>query len=197
MVVIDVETTGVDPKKSAMVSIGAVDFSSPEREFYAECRPWDGAHIHDEALAVNGFTREDLFREDRKSLEEVMREFAEWIEPLADRTLAGHNPSFDRGFVNESLRRSGIEARFAHRTIDSHSLAFASFLKSGIDIPLKNNHTDINLDAVLVHAGLPEEPKPHNALTGARMEAEAFSRLIYGKNLLPEFAEYPVPDYLS
>jgi len=42
MVVVDVETSGLDPQKYAMLSIGAVDFENPERQFYAECRAFDG-----------------------------------------------------------------------------------------------------------------------------------------------------------
>lgn len=45
-------------------------------------------------------------------------------------------------------------------------------------------------------SGLPNEPIPHNALTGAKMEAEAFSRFIYGKSFFKEFENYPVPHYL-
>ncbi len=69
-------------------------------------------------------------------------------------------------------------------------------LKRGV-LPLKNKRTDVKLDTILVYAGLPEETKPHNALTGAKMEAEAFSRLLFGKNLLQEFAHYSIPEFLQ
>jgi len=49
------------------------------------------------------------------------------------------------------------------------------------------------LDAVLNYCGIPREPEPHNALTGALSHAEVISRLLYGRKLLPEFNEYQIP----
>lgn len=66
-----------------------------------------------------------------------------------------------------------------------------------LEIPRKNKKTNIKLDYILTLVGLPEEPKPHNALTGAKVEAEAFSRLLFGKNLLKEFTQYTLPENLK
>jgi len=38
MIVADIEATGLDPRKHSILSIGAVDFEHPERQFYGECR---------------------------------------------------------------------------------------------------------------------------------------------------------------
>jgi hypothetical protein len=43
------------------------------------------------------------------------------------------------------------------------------------------------------YCGLPGEPKPHNALTGALCHAEAFSRIAYNKKLLPDFSSFDIP----
>ncbi len=58
--------------------------------------------------------------------------------------------------------------------------------------PTLHGHSALNLDAVLRYVGIPDEPKPHNALTGALVETEAFGRFFYNKPLLPEFATYPL-----
>ena len=58
--------------------------------------------------------------------------------------------------------------------------------------PLKK-HSALNLDAVLLYCGIPEEPTPHNALTGAKCHAEAISRILYDKKLLPEFEQFAIP----
>jgi len=60
MIVLDVEATGTEPHKHSIVSVGALDIANPTNRFYMECRAWDGAHIMDEALAVNGFSREQV-----------------------------------------------------------------------------------------------------------------------------------------
>ncbi|MEK6823874.1 MAG: 3'-5' exonuclease [Nanoarchaeota archaeon] len=197
MIVLDIETTGVYPEKNSMVSIGAVDFSKPENQFYAECRIWEGAEITQEALNINGFTKEQITNTNKHSLEEAVGKFIQWMEKIEDKTLAGENPSFDRDFLKNSVERCGINYRLGHRIIDLHSLSYAHHLKRGLIPPAKNGRTDLNLNKTLVYVGLPSEPKSHNALTGAKMEAEAFSRLIYGKNLLPEFEKYKIPDYLK
>ena len=54
-------------------------------------------------------------------------------------------------------------------------------------------HSALDLDATLEYCGIPSEPAPHNALTGALSHAEVISRLLYGRKLLPEFDEFEIP----
>lgn len=192
MIVADIESTGLVPNKHSILSIGAVEFEHPERQFYGECRSWDGANIMSDALAVNGFTREECIDPKKQSLEELMQNFLHFVEQCEDKTLAGHNPSFDRDFLNDSFSRAHIGWHFSYRTLDLHSMAYMDATKRGIVIPRKNDRVEFSLDAILKYLGLPEESKPHIGLNGAKYEAEAFSRLLYGKNLLPEFAQYPI-----
>ena len=193
MIIIDIEASGLDIKKYAIVSFGAVDFSNPERQFYAEPKMWEGAECDPEALAINGFTEEECRDPKRKDLKEVMNEFLEWVKPIKERTLVGQNPCFDRLYINDAFRRSHIGWNFSYRTLDLHSIAYVDHINRGIPVPIENNRTGIDLDTILTYVGIPEEPKPHNGLTGAKVEAEALSRILYGKKLLPEFASYPVP----
>jgi len=192
MIVIDAEMSGLDPLKHSIVSLGAVDFARPERQFYGECRIWDGAETDPEALAVNGFTEEQCRDKNRKSETELIKEFYEWIQPITDRTIAGQNVSFDAQFLNQALKRANIEWKFSFRTLDLHAVVYTQFLKEGREVPMKQDQSGLSLDKILTSFGLPEEPKPHIALNGAKYEAEVFSRIIRGKNLLPEFAQYPV-----
>lgn len=192
MIVADIEATGIDFHKHSLLSIGAVDFENPERQFYGECRMWDGASIMSDALVVNGFSRENCVDARKQSLKELMDSFLLWIEQSEDKTLAGQNPSFDRDFLNDSFSRSSIGWHFSYRTLDLNSMAYMDMIKRGLPIQHKNGRADLSLDTILKYVGIPEEPKPHNGLNGAKYEAEAFSRLLYGKNLLPEFAQYPI-----
>lgn len=192
MIVVDIEATGLDFHKHSLLSIGAIDFENPERQFYGECRAWDGAHLDTEALAVNGFTSKECFDPKKESLEELMVRFHHWIEQENERIIAGHNVSFDRDFLNSSFSRAKINFAFPYRTIDLHTLAYTTCRTKGIPMPQRNGHPALSSDAVMRLLGLPEEPKPHIALMGAKIATEAFSRLMDGKNLLPEFAEYPI-----
>lgn len=193
MIVVDVEMSGVNPDKNSIVSIGAIDFDTPERRFYGECRVWEGAHITDEALVVNGYTKEEILDPAKQTPEELIKKFIAWSRECGEHTLMGQNPGTDLWFMENTANRYHIEWPFAHRSLDLHTVCAMHMVERRIELPVKNNRSDINSDTIMKYVGIPAEPKPHIAINGALYEAEAFSRLMYGKNLLPEFAEYPVP----
>jgi DNA polymerase III epsilon subunit-like protein len=198
MLVVDVETTGLNPQRNAMVSIGAIDFRRPERRFFGECRVWEGAQIDAQALVVNGYTHEQLMDPAKQSLEELMKAFVAWVRESDDQMLAGQAPTFDHGFLRASANKCGIDWFPGYRMIDLQTVAYVHYLKRGIQPPLNSKGTPgLSLDVTAKYVGLPEEPRPHLAQNGAAWETESFARLIYGKNLLPEFSQYALPDYLS
>ncbi len=197
MIVIDIETTGQVPWIHSMLSIGAVDFSSPSNQFYRECRVREGARIDPVALRINGFKRAELSSSKREPQRKVLREFLEWPGKIKDNTLAGHNHYMDVYFLGFALMSNKIKNPFRYRLVDTHTITYVSMLKRRLSIPLDNGGSGINSDVFLRYCGLPKEPTPHNALTGAEMEAEALSRLIYGKNMLKEYKEFKIPGYLK
>jgi len=194
MIVVDVEMSGINPEKNSIVSIGAIDFDTPERRFYEECRVWDGAHINPEALVVNGYTEEQITDSSKQSPEEIINKFITWSRECGEHTLMGQNPGTDLYFMENTANRFHIQWPFAHRSMDLHTVCIMHMIERGIELPVQNNRSDINSDFIMEYVGIPNEPKPHIAINGAIYEAEAFSRLLYGKNLLPEFTTYPVPD---
>jgi len=195
MLVVDVEASGTEYHTHSMVSLGAVDLEHPENRFYEECRIWDGAHIMDEALAVCGFSKAEVTDPSKQTEGELVTHFLEWSQHFADRTLAGQNVSFDRDFIKAAAGRAGLSWDLAYRTIDTHTLCWMHIVQSGKNPPIDPAHrrSALDLDAVLQYCGIPEEPTPHNALTGALSHAEVISRLLYGKKLLPEFEQYDIP----
>jgi len=194
MIVLDVEASGTDYEKHSMVSLGAIDFSNPSRRFYMECRIWDGAHVMDEALAVCGYSREEITDPTKPSESDMVHAFIEWASLSEDRTFVGQNVSFDRDYVKAAAYRAGhTDWPFAYRTIDTHTLAWMHMVKRGLVPPITNHRSALDLDAILVYCGIPEEPTPHNALTGALSHAEVTSRLLYDTKLLPEFDSFSIP----
>lgn len=195
MIVLDIEASGTDPHKHSIVSLGALDFDNPDNQFYDECRVWDGAHIDQEALEVNGFLQNEIEDPAKKTEAELIKAFLGWAKDLRDWTILGQNPSFDRNFVQAACGRAKIEFPFAHRTIDTHTLAYMHMVKRGIMPPFDGlrHRTALNLDVVLNYVGIPGEPKPHNALTGAMCHGEVASRILYDCGLLPDFDLYPIP----
>jgi DNA polymerase III epsilon subunit-like protein len=148
----------------------------------------------DEALEINGFTKVQILDPKKQTEAELVRAFIDWGKGIADHTFGGQNVSFDRDFLRTAAERAGhTDWPFAHRTIDSHTLAWMHMVKRGVKPPIEHNRSALDLDAVLQYCGIPMEPMPHNALTGALSHAEVISRLLYDKPLLSEFAQYPIP----
>ena len=194
MLIVDVEASGTNAEKHSIVSVGALDFANPTNRFYEECRVWDGAHIMDEALAVNGFSREEITDPKKQSEADLVHAFLHWSDGLEERTLVGQNVSFDRDFLRNASERAGhTDWPFAYRTIDTHTLCYMHMITHGLQPPVRSKRSALDLDAVLNYCGIPQEPAPHNALTGALCHAEVVARLLYGRKLLPEFEQYEIP----
>jgi DNA polymerase III epsilon subunit-like protein len=165
-IVIDIETTGLIATEHCMVSLGAVDYDTGD-EFYKECRIYKGSTVDDFAMKVNGFTLAQVTDSNKLLPHEVYVSFVDWAKNRP-KILAGQQiASFDALFLHEYAGgKVGFEEIFSRRMVDLHSVAFARFGKS------------MSLDGILKELGLEPEPKPHNALTGARLEALAFKLLL-------------------
>jgi len=194
MIIVDVEASGTDYHKNSIASVGALDFRNPINRLYEECRIWDGAHINDEALKVCGFSREEVTDPKKQPESGLIHRFLTWSEGVEERTLAGQNVSFDRDFLKAAAERAGhTNWPFAYRTIDTHTLCYMHMINRGLQPPVAKRRSALNLDAILNYCGIPKEPEPHNALTGALSHTEVISRLLYGRKLLPEFSQFEIP----
>lgn len=198
MIIVDIETTGIDPEKHSIVSIGAIDLADPKRQFYVENRPWEGSEFYEgdnlqgykSALEVNGFTLQQVLS-NKTSLKEAMQKFFEWAEKCQDKLIGGCNAHFDIGFLKRSAEICGMDWQFNTNPVDMQSLVYIHNQLRGIQIQILRSADCFR------YVGLPPEDLPHNALYGAKLKAEAFSRILNGKNLLPEFKQYTIPDYLQ
>jgi DNA polymerase III epsilon subunit-like protein len=194
MIALDIETSGLDPRTASILSLGALDTENPTNQFYDECRVWGGADINDESLAVNGFSRSEATDSSKKSEAELVEAFFAWaFDQPSDHTTVGQNPTFDRDFLIAACARAGIEFPLAHRTLDTHTLVWLHMTLHGTTPPVQHQRSGINLTTALAYCGLPPEPKPHNALTGALVHAEIFSRIAYTKSIIQDFSSYPIP----
>jgi len=195
MLIVDIEASGTHYQKHSIVSIGALDFDVPSNRFYGECKIWEGAHIMDGALEVNGFSEAEITDSSKQTEAELVIQFLEWSQNCRDRTLTGQNISFDRDFLRAAAERAGRNWDLAYRTVDTHTLCWMHMVERGVPVPIDPQHkrSALDLDAVLNYCGIASEPQPHNALTGALCHAEVTARLLYDKKLLPEFESFPIP----
>jgi DNA polymerase-3 subunit epsilon len=156
--------------------------SNPQNTFYGECRPFDGAVIEDQALAVNGFTREEIASRTKPECE-LYREFMDWTQAVIKHKpiMIGQNVTFDRDFLIAAGERCGRRSPYNFRVVDLHSVGWFYISERGSRPPL-----NLTLNKLLEMTGAGREPDPHNALTGAMCAAEVISRMLNGKSLFPE-----------
>lgn len=172
MIVIDIETTGVDPRKHCMLSLGAVDMDSGVT-FYGECKHYFESEVDPRALEINGFKCEDIspYHPNGKQWpHELYLSFLEWVKHCPVKLLAGHNVGhLDILFleqIHSQKINEGTPWPFGYRTVDLHSLAFAVFGES------------LSHEKICDRLFIPPEPKPHHALKGALSERRAITKLL-------------------
>jgi DNA polymerase-3 subunit epsilon len=106
-IVIDTETTGLDPNDGhRIVEIACVELMHhvpTGRKFHRYLNP--GRDMPEDALAVHGLTAE--FLASQPAFEAIADEFATFI---ADDRLVIHNAEFDLAFINAELARLGRPA---------------------------------------------------------------------------------------
>jgi len=211
MIILDIETSGLDFMKNGICSIGALCFDNVNEKFYEECKIDDEDDISKGAMKINRFTEEDFRDKTKQTQEELIEKFFDWLEKQEDKMLAGHNIGFfDLNFLKKKAEKYGIQIKSRYRSLDLCSVAqfryFQVYSKFLLDDYKENS---MNLSEILKFCGMKDERikldkddiikegKPHNALEDAELEAECFFRLMNGKPLFEEYAKFSVPEYLK
>lgn len=123
-VVLDTETTGLDPKGGdRIVEIGCIELinSVPTGDNYHQYINPE-RDMPDGAFAVHGLSSE--FLADYPVFEAVAEDFLAFV---GDSRLVIHNASFDIGFINAELDRLGRPALSLDQALDTVSLARQTF----------------------------------------------------------------------
>ena len=108
----DTETTGLDSKEAAIVSLAYIieDKGKIQDKGTIYFRPHVNAEISEKALEINGFTREQIegFPEAKvgyKKLLGILGRYVKKYDKLDKFIMAGYNVSFDDGFLRELFKR--------------------------------------------------------------------------------------------
>jgi len=178
LLVVDVETGGLDPSEHSILSLGAVVLDEGEvvDKFLATIKE-PNFLATEPALKINGFTKERIEKEGHNP-EEVVLEFESFIlrNDFDDDkiVLAGHNVNFDIGFIKRlySFTKQSYESRFSHRVLDTQTAAL--LLKYAGRITTEAT----SLDALCACFGIKGRKKgtPHTALEDAELTAELLKR---------------------
>jgi DNA polymerase-3 subunit epsilon len=172
-VVLDTETTGLDPKLGhRVIEIAGVEMVNrrlTQRHFHRYLNP--DRDIDAGAQAVHGITRE--FLADKPRFRDVVAEFLDFV---GDAELVIHNAAFDIGFLNHELAliKQSPMTEFCTGVLDTLRMAREMF-------PGKRN----NLDALCERLAIDNSQRNlHGALLDAELLAEVYLAMTRGQESL-------------
>ena len=171
-VVLDTETTGLDPASGdRIVEIGCVELINhmPSGKTYHQyVNPQ--RDVPEGAFRVHGLS--EAFLSEYPSFVEIAEQFIEFI---GDAQLVIHNASFDMGFINNELDRISQERLAMSRSIDTLQMARAKFpgAQASLDALCRRFEVDNS------------SREKHGALLDAELLSEVYLQLIGGRQ--PDF----------
>jgi ribonuclease T len=179
-VVVDVETGGFNCKTDALLEIAAVLLASGAdgrlmrtETIRYHVKPFEGANLEPASLAVNGINPHHPLRpalDEKLALQHVFREVRRAVREAActRAVLVGHNASFDLGFLNEAVLRSGIKRNPFHpfSSFDTATLCGVAYGQTVLSRAVKA-------------AGLTwDEESAHSAAYDAEITADVFCDIV-------------------
>ncbi len=172
-IVLDTETTGLDPKQGhRIIEVAAIELGSrrlSERRFHRYLNP--ERDIEEGAAAVHGLTLERLRHE--PTFAEIAPALLEFIRGAE---LIIHNAPFDVGFLNRELELAGLPALEHHCPSVIDTLKLAKELHPG-----KKN----NLDALCDRYQVDNSRRTlHGALLDTELLAEVYLAMTRGQDSL-------------
>lgn len=179
-VVVDVETGGFNCKTDALLEIAAVLLASGDdgrlmrtETIRYHVKPFEGANMEPASLAVNGIDPHHPLRpalDEKLALQHVFREVRRAVRDAGctRAVLVGHNASFDLGFLNEAVLRSGIKRNPFHpfSSFDTATLCGVAYGQTVLSRAVKA-------------AGLTwDEESAHSAAYDAEITADVFCDIV-------------------
>ena len=139
-IVIDVETTGLNPATDGLLEIGMVTLRydeeyklHPDQTYFYHVEPFVGARIDPEALAITGIDPTNPLRfaiPEEQALHLIfLKTRALLVQTGCQRAvLVGHNAWFDLAFLQAAIKRCRFESAPFHSftSLDTASLAAAA-----------------------------------------------------------------------
>jgi DNA polymerase-3 subunit epsilon len=173
-VVLDTETTGLDPQQGhRVIEIGCVEIQNRRltgRHFHQYLNP--DREIDEAAIEVHGITTH--FLADKPRFEQVEADFLEFVSGAE---LVIHNAPFDIGFLDHELKLSGSgQGKMAN---------FCAILDSLVLAREKHPGQRNNLDALCKRYGVDNTQRDlHSALLDAEILADVYLLMTSGQSSL-------------
>jgi DNA polymerase-3 subunit epsilon len=167
-IILDTETTGLDPREDRVIEIGGVELDNrfPTGRTFHVYENAQGRPVHPDALAVHGISDAELVG--KPAFPEIVDAFIAFIDGAR---LVAHNAGFDMGFINAEFERLGLPPVAPERVVDSLALARRRH-------PMGPN----SLDALCRRYGIDNSRRTkHGALLDSELLAEVYIELIGGR----------------
>ena len=180
-VIVDVETTGVDPTKHGLLELAAVSVDYNESDllevnsesFSTHVQVFEGAKIDQQALQINKIDPDHPFRF-AVNEEKMLHELFKYVNAALKKTgcrravLVGHNAHFDLSFMQAAMKRCKItKSPFHHFTVfDTATIGGLVFGKTILAKVLKEARIEFNKD------------EAHSALYDTLKTAELFCQAV-------------------
>lgn len=202
MIVIDLEMSGLNANKCGILEIGAIELENPENTFFAKTKldkedvVWNDPSASSTVEKVLGIDETEMRNPSREDQKEVLRKLSEWTSKIKNKTYVYQN-FIDYQFLRNKCLKYNLPSPH-WRNLDIHSIGQTVYLRiKGQFLLNQEGHSDLGLKNLSAFVGLKDERTIHNALEDAKFEAEILSRLLYGKNLLPEYSKFSIPEKLK
>jgi len=183
IILIDTETGGVNPEKSALIQLSGIiriDKKDVEKfNFYI--KPFENSEVTEKALEVQGRTLEELKTDKYVEEKEVYKQFIKLLDKYIDKydrtdkfIVAGYNVRFDVDILKAFFQRHGNNFLFSY--LDSSMLDPLYSIRllqiAGILPVLENN----KLETWCKHFGI--ELKAHDSLEDIVATKKLIGKLI-------------------
>jgi len=179
-VVVDVETTGLNPLTDGLLEVAAVTLYMdakgqlhPDQTYFYPVEPFIGAKLDPEALAITGIDPFSPFRyalTEQQALHNIFSKMSELIGKTGCQraVLVGHNAWFDLAFLQAAIKRCCFRSAPFHSftTLDTATLSAAALGETVLARAIKAAKISFNLEYA------------HSASYDAEKTAELFCYIV-------------------
>ncbi len=152
-IALDLETTGLNPKKDKIIEIGAVKVCDGNVVDTFQTLVYPGIHIKEEVEKLTGISNEMV--KYAYNINEVVPKFLEFAKDLP---LVGHNIMFDYSFIKkaivnygEAYERLGIDTlKLSRKFLPNLEKKNLNYVCEYLNIKNENHHRALN-DALAAH----------------------------------------------
>lgn len=174
LAIIDLETTGFDPRKHEIIEIGCVVVDEMTLEvidqFDMKIKPEYIEDADPGAFKVNGYNEEEW--KDGITLHQAMMQLYERLVPVPGEKclFMSYNVTFDWGFFQQALYKTGLPDPFNYHRLDLLTMAYCKIPHSKMQ--------SWRLKSVCAYLRIVPEPKIHRGANGALKAYEVYKKLV-------------------